>query len=496
MRNQRTARSIVLLLLVDRRDRDVPTLVVEVVFGGGGSLLGRAFDEGELDHGEGAVDRGEGQKREEDVQAGRAGRDPVRRLHQAEDDPRLPAHLGEDPADDHRQEGERHRPDGDLPLPHMLRRPALPGQPQAGDCDQRMQHPEADHPAERPVGDPDDRGVVARSVELCVLRLKVIDALDRSVQCVRGEERQQVRHADAEQLMHAVRCPERENGERCVRARRGFVQRLRRRHLHGLRLHHSEAQLVAGDHGADARADHQPQTGFERRPHRLEVLVAGEVPGGDRDDQTGGDHERAEDGVREGREGDFVGQHRADVRQLRPATGLVEVVADRILHEGVGRDDEIGGEDGAGGGHPDRGEVQTLRQFVPAEDPEADEGRFEEESEQTLQGERGAEDVADEARVVGPVHPELELLHDAGHHSHREVDEEELPEEVGQLQVVDFARAIPGGLEHGDDRHEADGERHEQEMVDGGETELPPREQERVEPFVHRGFLSDEFYRL
>ena len=49
-----------------------------------------------------------------------------------------------------------------------------------------------------------------------------------------------------------------------------------------------------------------------------------------------------------------------------------------------------------------------------------------------LERERGAEDVADEARVVAPVHPELELLDDAGDHADGEVDQEELAEELRQ----------------------------------------------------------------
>ena len=75
-----------------------------------------------------------------------------------------------------------------------------------------------------------------------------------------------------------------------------------------------------------------------------------------------------------------------------------------------------------------------LGQPVPAEDPQAEEGRLQEEREQALDGQRGAEDVADEPGVVAPVHPELELLHDPGHHADGEVDQEELAEELGQPQ--------------------------------------------------------------
>ena len=74
---------------------------------------------------------------------------------------------------------------------------------------------------------------------------------------------------------------------------------------------------------------------------------------------------------------------------------------------------------------------------APAEDPQSEEGGFEEEGEQALHGQRCAEDVADEPRVLAPVHAELKLLHDPGRYADREVDQEQLAEELGQ--------AIPRG---------------------------------------------------
>src|SRR2546430_11936230 len=53
-----------------------------------------------------------------------------------------------------------------------------------------------------------------------------------------------------------------------------------------------------------------------------------------------------------------------------------------------------------------------------------------EEREDRLHRQWGAEDVPDEAGVVAPVHPELELLHDAGDHAHREVRSEEHTSEL------------------------------------------------------------------
>ena len=76
--------------------------------------------------------------------------------------------------------------------------------------------------------------------------------------------------------------------------------------------------------------------------------------------------------------------------------------------------------------------MDLLRQLVPAEDPQPQEGGLEEEGDQGLQGQGRTEDVADEAGVLRPVHPELELLDDARHHSQGEVDQEQLPEELRQ----------------------------------------------------------------
>ena len=84
-----------------------------------------------------------------------------------------------------------------------------------------------------------------------------------------------------------------------------------------------------------------------------------------------------------------------------------------------------------------------ARQPVPAEDPQPEERGLQEEREQPLDRQRGAEDVADEPRVVAPVHAELELLHDAGDHADREVDQEQLAEELRQPQPALVAGAVP-----------------------------------------------------
>ena len=97
-------------------------------------------------------------------------------------------------------------------------------------------------------------------------------------------------------------------------------------------------------------------------------------------------------------------------------------VADRVLHPRVGRHDEQRRQRSAERDRPDGRQVHPPGQLVPAEQPQAQERRLQEERGQPFHGQRGAEDVADEPRVGPPVHPELELLHQPGHHADCDVD--------------------------------------------------------------------------
>ena len=188
----------------------------------------------------------------------------------------------------------------------------------------------------------------------------------------------------------------------------------------------------------------------------------------------------AGDGVREGRERRGVGQQRPDARQLGAAGLGIEADADWVLHERVGGEDEVRREPGADGGQPDRGQVHLAGQAVPAEDPQAEERRLDEERRQALDSERGAEDVTDEARVLAPVHAELELLHDAGGDADREVDQEQLAEELRQPQPALVVRAHPDRLHDRHERRQADRQRDEHEVVDRDDPELPSGKVQRV----------------
>ena len=173
-----------------------------------------------------------------------------------------------------------------------------------------------------------------------------------------------------------------------------------------------------------------------------------------------------------------VRQQRPDARQLRLA--VHDLVADRVLHPRVRDQDEVRRHPRAEHGDPQRRQVHARRQPVPAEDPEAEERRLEEERGQALDRERRAEDVADELRVDRPVHPELELLHEPGGDADREVDQEERAEEVRQPQPALVPRPVPQRLHDRDERPQPERQRHEQEVVDRRRRELDARQVDAV----------------
>jgi len=75
-----------------------------------------------------------------------------------------------------------------------------------------------------------------------------------------------------------------------------------------------------------------------------------------------------------------------------------------------------------------------------------------------------------------PVHPELELLHDPGHHADRHVDDQQNAEEPGQPQVVIAPAAVPRRLQQRGQERQADRDRDEEEMIDRHKRELHPRQ--------------------
>ena len=124
--------------------------------------------------------------------------------------------------------------------------------------------------------------------------------------------------------------------------------------------------------------------------------------------------------------------------------------------------------------HERREEPQPRAQAVAAEQHQAEEAALEEEGEHALGGEQAAEHVADEPRVVGPVHPELELLDDAGRDAQREDQAVDLGPEERELAPLRVLR--PEVRPDDDQEHQAQAHR------EGREDEVEARRQRELDP--------------
>ena len=178
------------------------------------------------------------------------------------------------------------------------------------------------------------------------------------------------------------------------------------------------------------------------------MAILQQEPGGDAHHEERAGHPRAEHDVLETGHRRGVEHEGPEVGDLgaRAAGPLDDVVAGRRLHPGVRDDDPDRAEVGAQGDHQRAEEMRAGRQHLPAEEQQREEARLEEEREDAFGGQRAAEDVADEARVGGPVRPELELHHQARGDADRERQREHArpeprhlaPERVARLQVDPF----------------------------------------------------------
>ncbi|MPM50433.1 hypothetical protein SDC9_97172 [bioreactor metagenome] len=268
---------------------------------------------------------------------------------------------------------------------------------------------------------------------------------------------------------------QREQRERC-RRRLGLPHRLERRQLGLLVLGHRVARLVAEDDHRTRRGQPEGSSNAEGTAGEFDMHAAQQVPGTDAEDED--------------RAGDVAGRHGMDELRLRRRVEQqigerghlhahgdeTELGPDRVLHPAVGDQDpqrrEVRGDAGQVVDH----QVAALRQAVPAEEEETDEGRFEEEGHQPLDRQRRAEDVADVVRVISPVGAELELHGDAGGDAEREVDAEQLAPELGHVAVDFLAAHHIDRFHDGQQDRQTQRQGNEEEMVKSSGRELQPRQ--------------------
>ncbi|MNJ59588.1 hypothetical protein D3C77_552810 [compost metagenome] len=160
-----------------------------------------------------------------------------------------------------------------------------------------------------------------------------------------------------------------------------------------------------------------------------------------------------------------VEQQRAEVHQFH-AHGLeIEFRADRVLHPAVGDQNPQRREVRAQRHQPGHGEVLHLGEPIPAEEEQANEGRFEEERHQPFDGQRRAEDVTDVMAVVGPVGAELKLHGQPGGDAQGEVDAEQLAPELDHVLIDLLAGHDIDRFHDGQQERQPQGQRHEEKVI-------------------------------
>ena len=246
-------------------------------------------------------------------------------------------------------------------------------------------------------------------------------------------------------------------------------------HLHGLVFRHKHTRVVAAEH-QDARAkDAHHRCYTDAGEGKAHVATLQQIPRTDADDEDGTRHPSARHGVEELDDGHGVGHQRPEIHHLVTHRVGVELHTHGALHPCIGNENPHRRDAGTDARHPCGEQVGTLAHLVPSEEHDGEERGLHEECQDALDGERSAEDVAHEPRIVTPIRTELELQDDARGDAHGKVDGKEFhPELGGTFPELVFLNHVKGF--HGCHNHrQPEGERHENPMVTGGEGELRPR---------------------
>ena len=147
-------------------------------------------------------------------------------------------------------------------------------------------------------------------------------------------------------------------------------------------------------------------------------------------------------------------------------------VARRVLHPGVGGDDEEARQPGAEK-YQKRGEpVRLGAEALLSEQKQAEETGFQEERKHAFHGEGLADDAAGGFGEARPVGAELEFHGDAGDHAHGEIDGEDSGPEARGLMIMFVAGAQRHGLEHHDQQRQPHGQLRKQVVKCDGEGEV------------------------
>ena len=158
----------------------------------------------------------------------------------------------------------------------------------------------------------------------------------------------------------------------------------------------------------------------------------------------------------------------------------IDRIAGRRLHPGIGREDPERRDQRADRDHQRREEVQPRADALQAEQHDAEEAGLEEEGGQHLVGHQRADHGPGLVGEHRPVGAELVGHHDARHDAHAEGDGEDLQPVIEQVDEDVASGPQPERFQHRQIARQPDRERREDDVKGHGESELRPRQLNRI----------------
>ena len=157
---------------------------------------------------------------------------------------------------------------------------------------------------------------------------------------------------------------------------------------------------------------------------KADVPFPEQIPAAHADHEDGSCHPAAEPGVEELADCYRVEGYGPEINHLVADSVRIEFHSHRMLHPGICHENPDCGNCGSDACKPGGCEVESLADLVPSEVHHCDEGGFDEEGDDSLDGERRSENVSNEPGIIAPVGSEFKFQDETCGNTYREVDAE------------------------------------------------------------------------
>ena len=241
-----------------------------------------------------------------------------------------------------------------------------------------------------------------------------------------------------------------------------------------------------GRHNHRARCDDAYHSANAHGFHRkIGVLALQQIPRSNRHGHECAQNEQRHDHVRITRQNRGIESRRKEIGDNGLRTIARKLGASRRLHPRIGDQNPQRAQARTCPHKPCRHRVELRRHLLFAKEKNAKENRFQEEGEQGLGSKRRTENIAYEARVIGPVGSKRELHGDTCRNANGKRRREDAHPKMHGGAIFFIAASIILRRKNRRDKAQTYRKRNEYEMVGHRYRELNSREQRHVKQRVH-----------